>query len=249
MSKRSLYIFVEGKTEERLLKIMGCPVKPDVCGSKDSICDTMQNKLSDELGDHPTGILILRDRDYDESLDDIAKSFNGVINGLLPDLKTSHKPFQPHDNFGNIYTMKVKDANFRAALHIAAPPSVERVEIVSDTIDGYILALAMNEMVMARFAKKAKITPKNINPEDALRWAVCKGVAEVADKAKITFDQAKDFLGVYMAMSRFLTKGRSEEDDVFSSVVVNRAKKYANDEFQDVFRSISTALEFLEDDV
>lgn len=108
------------------------------------------------------------------------------------------------------------------------------MEFVSDTIDGYILALAMNETVLEKFAKEADIAP------EALRAKVIEEVPKLAKNNGINFDQAKDFLGVYMAMSRFFTNNRSEKDDVFSGVVASRAKKRVTDEFQETFRSIRT---------
>lgn len=240
MSKRRPYIFVEGRTEERLLKIIECPIPPTVCGSKDSICDTMQKKLSGELGDHPTGILILRDRDHNETRENIIRSFENSINKLLIDSEIPHQAFQPHEEFKNISMMDIPAVNSRFALHIAAPPSISGLEFASDTIDGYILYLAMDETVLERFAKNAGIAP------EALRVKVIEKVPKLAEDNGIKFDQAKDFLGVYMAMSKFLTVKRSEKGDVFSGVVTNRAKKHASDKFQETFRSISTALEFLE---
>lgn len=240
MSKRIPYIFVEGKTEKRLLKIIECPVSPTVCGSKDSICDTMQKKLSGELGDHPTGILILRDRDHNETRENIVRSFENGINKLLIESEIPHQSFQPHEKFKNLYEMDIPAVDSRFALHIAAPPSISGLEFASDTIDGYILYLAMDETVLERFAKNAGIAP------EALRTKVIEKVPKLAEDNGIKFEQAKDFLGVYMAMSKFLTIKRSEKDDVFSGVVTNMAKKRASDKFQDTFRSVSAALEFLE---
>jgi hypothetical protein len=158
-------------------------------------------------------------------------------------LKISNQSFKPHQKFKNLYEIDVPGANSRVALHIAAPPSISGMEFVSDTIDGYILALAMNESVLEKFAEKADIAP------EALRAKVIEEVPKLAKDNGINFDQAKDFLGAYMVMSRFFTNNRSEKDDVFSGVVVNRAKKRVTDEFQEIFRSIKTALDFLEIDL
>lgn len=240
MSERTPYIFVEGKTEERLLRIMGCTVQLKVCGSKSKIRGKMQEALSGELGDQLTGILILRDRDHDENTDSIVQSFEDVINNLLLESKTSRQSFKAHQKFKNLYTLDIPTANSRIALHIAAPPNISDLEFASDTIDGYILYLAMDETVLERFAKNAGIAP------EALKAKVIEKVPKLAEDNGIKFEQAKDYLGVYMAMSKFLTIKRSEKEDVFSGIVINRAKKRARDKFQETFRSISTALEFLE---
>lgn len=240
-------VFVEGKTEKDLLKIMGCPAEIIMdCGGKTNMPTEIKNLMGPCMNNNPM-MLILRDKDSGEKNDRIIQSFEHHINNLLKESKTPRQTLRPHRDFENLYTMDVPDANFRAALHIAAPPSIEDIykkQFVSKTIDGYILALAMNENVLKEFAKGAKITSKNINPKDALKWAVCTGVPGVADKAEITFDQAKDYLGVYMAMSKFLTVNRSEKYKVFSSRVASCANDNEKEAFQEILRSIQVALQF-----
>lgn len=245
MTQLSIYAFIEGVTEERLLKQIGVSRSVTIinCHGKDKIPGKVEAILKAVLGTQPIGILILRDRDHNETHGSIVQSFEDVINELLLELKISNQSFKPHQKFKNLYEIDVPAANSRVALHIAAPPSISGMEFVSDTIDGYILALAMKETVLERFAEKADIAP------EALRAKVIEEVPKLAKDNGINFDQAKDFLGVYMAMSRFFTNNRSEKDDVFSGVVVNRAKKRVTDEFQEIFRSIRTALEFLEIDL
>jgi len=241
MTEPSIYAFVEGVTEERLLKQIGIR-RPINCQGKDKIPGKMEEILKPVLGTQPTGILILRDRDHNETHSSIVQSFEDLINKLLLELKISNQSFKPHQKFKNLYEIDVPGANSRVALHIAAPPpSISGMEFVSDTIDGYILALAMNESVLERFAEKANIAP------EALRAKVTKEVPKLAKDNGINFDQAKDFLGAYMVMSRFFTNNRSEKDDVFSGIVVNWAKKRVTDEFQEIFCSIKTALDFLEE--
>ena len=249
----STLVFVEGKTEDRLLKIMGCPAEIIMdCKGKTNMPTEIKDLMEPCMKNNPR-MLILRDKDHGEKNASIVQSFEHHINNLLKESDTPRQTFQPHRDFKNLHTMDVPNANFRAALHIAAPPIIEGIEqerFASKTIDGYILSLAMNENVLKEFAKGAKITSKNINPGEALRWAVCKGVPGVADKAKITFDQAKDFLGVYMAMSKFLTVNRSEKYDVFSSRVASCANDNEKEAFQEILRSIQVALQFIgvEDD-
>ena len=245
MTELSIYAFIEGVTEERLLKQIGVSRRVRIvnCHGKNNISGKVAEILKPVLGTQSTGILILCDRDHNETHGSIVRTFEDVINELLRDLKISNQSFKPHQEFDNLYEIDVPAANSRVALHIAAPPSIDGMEFVSDTIDGYILALAMNEIVLERFAEKADIAP------ETLRTKVVEEVPKLARDNGINFDQAKDFLGVYMAMSRFFTNNRSEKDDVFSGVVVNRAKKRVTNEFQEIFRSIRTALEFLEIDL
>lgn len=245
MNERSSYIFVEGETEARLLKKMGCTIRPHVCRGSPNMPDEIKKSLEDELENFPIGVLILRDRDHDETHNDIINSFEYVINNLLQKSDLSQQSFKQHPQFKNLYlyTMNVSSIDFRAALHIAAPPPIDSIDFNSDTIDGYILALAMNKKVLMRFANDAKIDT------NVLRNKVLKEVPKLANDNGIKFDQAKDFLGVYMAMSKFLTKHRNEKEDVFSGIVADRAKKHDNEAFQEIFRSIQMALRFIEVDV
>ncbi|MFV9690420.1 MAG: hypothetical protein ACNY01_05565 [Desulfobacteria bacterium] len=239
------FIFVEGKTEERLLNKIGCPGNVIIdCEGTTKIPSVIEDILKPELNiNHSIKILIMRDRDNKETYDSIIRSFGSFFNKLLGGA-IPHSSFQPHQEFKNLYTMNGSNANFRVALHIAAPPPIKSIKkFASDTIDGYIFALAMTEIVLQRFAKEANITP------EVLRVKVLDEVPELAKQNGIEFNQAKDYLGVYMAMSKFLTVKRNDGVDVFSGIVVARAKKYETDSFRDVFRSIQAALQFIDIEV
>lgn len=240
------FIFVEGRTEKRLLRRMGCPDNLIIdCGGTPKIPIEIESILEPYLNNnYSIKILIMRDRDNKETHDSIIQSFGSFFDYLLRESNVTHPSFQSHKDFKNFYTMNSSNANFRVALHIAAPPPVENIKkFASDTIDGYIFALAMMENVLQRFANEAKITP------EVLRVKVLDKVPELAKQNGIEFNQAKDYLGVYMAMSKFFTVKRNEKDDVFSGIVVNRAKKYENDSFRDVFRSVQAALQFIDIEV
>lgn len=239
MSKRSPYIFVEGETELRLLRIIGCPVEPKNCKGKDRILEAIEEDLKGDVGKKPISILILRDRDNKE-ISGIIRSFELFFNKLLKNENVSTPPFRKHNKFDNLYLLDIEKVDFRVILHIAAPSYITENKFDSDTIDGYVFALAMCDQVLQRFAKDAKIT------SEILKNKVLVEVPELAKKNGIEFNQAKDMLGIYMAMSRFLKVKKSEDDDKFSGFVVKRAKDYANMEYQTVLSSIMIALELLE---
>ena len=240
------FIFVEGRTEKRLLKQVGCPENVIIdCNGTPNIPIVIESILGPYLNNnHSIKILIMRDRDSKETHDSIIRSFGSIFDYLLRGSNVSHPSFQPHQEFKNLYTMNISSANFRVALHIAAPPPIKNIKkFASDTIDGYIFVLAMMENVLQRFAKEAKITP------GVLRIKVLDKVPELAMQNGIEFNQAKDYLGVYMAMSKFLTVKRNDEADVFSGIVAARAKRYETDSFRDVLRSIQAALQFIDIEV
>ncbi len=241
MSNGNFYTFVEGQTEERLLKILGCQGRIIDCKGKDEMPEEVKKILGDELGkQQPVSVLILRDRDHNETYPDIKLSFESVINSLLreeiPDISDRH--FLPNEGFDNLFVMDASNANFCAILHIAKPPCND-MGFASETTDGYILALAMCENVLQRFAGEAGFS------SERLKAKVLEEVPRLATENGIIFNQAKDFIGIYMAMSKFFTIKRSERDDAFSGVVINRAKRHANDDYLSILSSHMAALQFL----
>jgi hypothetical protein len=146
----------------------------------------------------------------------------------------------PDKDFPNLFLMDVPDINFRSVLHIALPQLISNLRFASDTIDGYTFALAMCDQVLQRFAYDARIT------SDVLKAKVLIEIPKLAAENGIEFNQAKDMLGVYMAMSRFFEKKGSEDKDKFTDIVISRAIKYANEDFQNIMRSLLAALQILE---
>jgi hypothetical protein len=139
---------VEGKTEERVLRIMKCPEAIiQNCKGKSNIVPKINEILGVGLRGEHTSVLILRDRDVDETIDSIKMSFESCINNLLNKNEASSQFFQMHSEFGNIFTINAQDVDFQVVLHIASPPSIVGVKFDSDTIDGYIFALAYQSVL------------------------------------------------------------------------------------------------------
>ncbi len=245
MNKPNTYVFVEGETEKRILKKMihDSSHLPFVFGGgngKTNLPNEIEKMLDGEIRKNSIFLLILRDRDDEEEYPDIIQSFERPINKLLNKEKISSNSFVPHKDFANLFLMDVPDINFRSVLHIAPPQFISSLKFASDTIDGYTFALAMCDQVLQRFASDAKIT------SDVLRDKVLIEVPKLATDNGIEFNQAKDMLGVYMAMSRFFEKKGSEDKDKFTDIVMSRAIKYANEDFQNIMRSLFAALKILE---
>ncbi len=245
MNKPNTYVFVEGETEKRILKKMfhNSPHLPFVFGGgngKPNLPNEIEIMLKGEIRKNSIFLLILRDRDYEEKYPDIIHSFERPINKLLNEEKISSNSFVPHKDFPNLFLMDVPDINFHSVLHIAPPQFISDLKFASDTIDGYTFALAMCDQVLQRFASDARIT------SDVLKAKILTEVPKLAAGNGIEFNQAKDMLGVYMAMARFFEKKGSEDKDKFTDIVILRAIKYANEDFQNIMRSLLVALQILE---
>lgn len=241
MNRRNLHVFVEGKTEQSILVTMGYPREIiTICRGKNGFTDKINQILGVGLRGQQASVVLMRDRDYDEKNEDIIRRFEMTFNNLLKNENASSQSFQPHNNFSNVFLFNAQDVDLRVVLHIAAPPSIPNIKFDSDTIDGYVFALAMCDGVLRRFAEEAKIA------SEILRTKVLVEIPELAKKNGIEFNQAKDMLGVYIAMSRFLKVKSSENDTTFSGIVVSRAKKYANKDYQDILRPLLAAFQILE---
>jgi hypothetical protein len=239
MTDHRPFIFVEGETEERILRIMGCPFEPKNCKGNDNIQGYIRNDLENEfVKKKPISILILRDRE-DKVISDIVKSYKSFFDDLLKAMNVSVPPFRKHDDFENLYMLDVPQIEFHVILHIAVSFDNMGLKFNSDTFDGYIFALAMCEQVIQYFAKKAGIS------SDKLKIKVMKEIPEIAKNNGIEFNHPKDMLGVYMAMSRFLKIKRSEKDELFSTIVVKQAKNSAESEYSKIMKSTITAIELL----
>jgi len=241
------HIFVEGKTEQSILVGMEYVPKEHKrkiwdCNGKINFNNNINDKLRIGLRGQSTSVLLMRDRDDIEKKEDIVKSFEIIFNNLLTNENVPPQSFHNHKSFDNVFFLnaKAQDFDLRVVLHIAAPSSFSEIKFDSDTIDGYVFALAMCDGVIQRFADNAKIAP------EILRTKVLVEVPYLAKRNGIIFNQAKDMLGVYIAMSSFLKVKSSEDYATFSEIVVSRARKYANKDYQNILCSLLAALQLLE---
>ena len=240
------YAFVEGNTERRLLKKLDrqkdFPESQIIdCKGIDNICKEINDTLIvRDIINHPHGILILCDCEKGKTITDIVRKFQNSINNLLKSEKTTEQTLQKDETFENIFFMEIPDIKFRLALHIANPPDIHNMKFINKTIDGYILSIGLRDAVLERFAKDIGVS------KDILKGKIVNKIPEIARNNGITFDQAKDIIGVYMAMSRFITKKRNEKEDTFAGIVIQRSIQHDKPAFQETMASVLKTLDFLE---
>jgi hypothetical protein len=185
-------------------------------------------------------VLVFRDLDADEKRQDIVASFEGIACELLARWRLEPQ-LSPLDDWPNIFTVDETPTEdrpgLRFVLHIADPPQLEDLDLKNVTTDCYVLALALQDPVLERFARD--ISSQN----DALHILVTEKVPQTIIDQGITFDEDKDFLAAYLCAARFWTVKRTEEKERLLKIVLARARKYAHDEFWSIFASWRTAIE------
>ncbi len=259
----SLEVFGEGKTEERLMKQIahlvapGIKVVPYESGGKHKLVHADPDKnpikktlepLLDPNSDPRCKIrmVILRDWDREEELEDIQKSFTMLFSKVLSEQgwRADNVSFSNQlIEYSNILTLVTHVPDLRVALHIAQPAPIagmEELTFGNATTDDYILAAALLPQVVARFAKVAKLE------EAALQRKVMQRFRELMDDNGVEDFEAKDFLGAYMAFARFLKVGKSLEKHTFTDTIIGRAIKYAPDKIkEEIFASVIEAVSFV----
>jgi len=130
----TIYVFAEGKTEEKVLEGIKRRVLPDLTykpplgRGKDRVNREMATTLGPLFENPPKGrdpirCLVLRDLDQHvgETTNSIVQSVSNEVNDML----RKRIPGAPqvmlyqHSQFGSVYTLSLNQPDFRLALHIA----------------------------------------------------------------------------------------------------------------------------------
>lgn len=254
MIERKLHIFVEGAVDREVLVSLGVsPTDIATCSGKHKMIEKIGEIAGPDLHDrlyNQLGIVIFRDRDGNETEEDIKQSF---LNGFRNLLTENVQPFQVFDaeKYPNVYwsqheeRVEERNENFKLTivLHIACPQQLVDWErpFANSEIENYILAAGLTNQVLEQFADDCNLTP------DALRNKVLEEIPEVLLNNGIAVQQ-KDLLSAYMTASRFIFKKRSDDEKRFVRVLLERFKKYAGDRLEEVFGSILAAIRLATDD-
>jgi hypothetical protein len=256
-------IFGEGPTDVSLMRkllahVFDIPVRNldkrfDVkpSGSKTQLWPTAKEVLRADIGSgiHHT-VLILRDRDEGEEIEKILKEFTDGFKDLLREEQIEHpvsfkNPFP--GIYPNLFASKIyveKRVDVQLLLHIAAHPdlqvSLEGYPFNASTTDHYVFAAALTKKVLHRFADRAGIT------DDALLSKVVDEIPNLLRNNGITNIGIKDILSCYMTASRFLKIAGSERAELLTEIVVARAIKYDQQEFERIFASHIAAIKLLQ---
>jgi hypothetical protein len=250
MTTSKTFVFCEGPTDQvifsalkKALPQVQVPQPISVNGKRNfrtKILDSVEPELTaGEPGCH-INLLVFRDQDADEQAPAIRDAFEGIARELLGQWQL-RPGFDPVLAWPNLFRLDEPPTSerpgLRLVLHIADPPCPEDLTLRNLTTDSYVLALALRDQVLGRFADE-------INSSiDILRQLATLTVPGAISGQGITFDQDKDFLAAYLCVSRFWPVKRTEEKERLLRVILDRALKHAPDEFWSVFASWRTAIE------
>ena len=242
----NLYVFGEGKTEERLIKQLMAAIAPDVrmdfrqSEGRGRLVTTIVSSLGPEL-EQPVCCLVLVDRDNGDSIDSIRERYKSSFQALLEERGfssiVSFRALEENENVLELVLNPPGSPDLRVALHVAETPDSLRIHgFNNDTTDGYILAAALTEPVLERFAKKAGIDSQRLSEK------VAQEIPDLMKANGVRALDAKDLIAAYMAAARFLKVNRSEAEDTFAGIVVARAIRYARQDFDRIVSSIVAAI-------
>ncbi len=251
-------IFVEGPTEERVLAKLCHRTN---ISEQDLLIESVRGKknlwgkaaisLEPDIGSgERRAILFLRDNDADDKgIATIVGDFQQNIEHLLQEhgvqeTVSFQQPIVQHPNIFS-YTLLIPErVDIRVLIHIAEPPtlplSLDGYPFDNATTDHYILAAALIDAVIQRFATEdAGIVPTTF---------VNKVLHELPDLLRANGMKdigVKDIISCYMTTARFLKVKGSEKKELFASIVLDRAWTHAKNEYQHIFASHIAAISLL----
>ncbi|MEA3310490.1 MAG: hypothetical protein U9Q70_13420 [Chloroflexota bacterium] len=187
-------------------------------------------------------VVVFRDVDKGEDIQQILPSFKN----LAQDLLSCSIELVNHPNYTNVFVADIQPTDtstgMRFVLHLAATPSLLSSAIVdlglrNQTTDTYILALALLDSVLERFAREAK------TKKDILESKVVSEIPNLFQKNGIRFDEDKDLLAAYLVATRFWTVKRTDQKERLVKIILDRAFKYDSQNAWKVFASWRAAIE------
>ncbi len=195
-------------------------------------------------------VLVDRDRENTDGYDVVRSTQQRWTRWLQKFLDTegieATVSFEKHPQYDTILLYQTPPAlpNVRFVLHIAESPPIPDLHgypFHNAATDDYILALALTEGVLNRFAHKAHIDAHII------RNKTTHEIPELLEKNGFRELVAKDAIAMYMTATRFLKIKRTmvEAEATFAGVVIDRAEQFARAEFEQVFASHIAAIKLL----
>ena len=219
------FVIVGGKTAFRSKILNG--VQPDVESKRQNI-----------------SILVFRDWDAGEELQDIRQSFEGIVHNLLASWTTSSlskREFSEGFWKWEVSSNPPKHPGFRFVLHVANNAHLSLpITLCNRTTDGYILTSGLLDSVLERFAQEAGLTTgltNYCNPQAVLRTLVIQAIPKTMQAKGMRFDEDKDFMAAYLVATRFWVVKRTEEKERLVKIILDRAIRYAQNEVEQIFAS------------
>jgi len=235
----SIYVFVEGETEARVLKTIDKRRQLMEIGEgrgKDRIISDLRARLGPSLErDAPIRLLVLRDLDAHtgETVESIVQSVRDVVNRTMRERVpgTPSVTLSPLPDFPSVYTLALSQPDFRLALHIATYRW--REEFTKATIDDYVLSLAFQPEVAA-----ALIVEKRWNlSADDLCKKVTSEIPRILEQNGILLREAKDYVRLYAAIIHEHTSPA-----VFAEIVTAHVPE---ENLRSAFAPLLAAIDFL----
>ncbi|MBM4459104.1 MAG: hypothetical protein FJ011_15305 [Chloroflexi bacterium] len=246
----TLIVFGEGETERRLMDKFWRQVFPQwgaldfrSSGGRDELVNKLIAALGPELA-QPVQCVILADLDAGDTLQSVQQRIANGLRRMLAERRYLDDgiAFSPVAGLANVllFARRLPPGHeLRIVLHIAqAPPTLPALGLSfqNAATDDYILATALIESVAERFAHEAGLTGAVLNRK------VTAEIPELLRANGVASLEAKDLIGIYMAVARFLKVKRTEGRERFADFVIDRALKYARPEFNSIFSSLVVAL-------
>lgn len=201
------------------------------------ISETVEGDLS--AGRDEVRILVFRDLDNGEKIEDIVRSFQNIVWRLLTcwELKPDVEPLIENTIYRWEAPANTDFAGLRFVLHIA---NIDiPVTLQNQTTDGYILKVALTEQVLNRFARETKVK----SSYEVLFDLIIDRIPYVVNEKGISFDEDKDYLSAYLTATRFWVVKHTEEKARLVKIILDRALKYDKEGFNRVFKSWRIAIE------
>ena len=242
-----IYVFGEGKTDRLVFNFLKDKKSPESplgnlipVGGKGNFKHEILDKVKPDIEAkrNEIRVLVFRDVDEGEEVQNIVQSFQAIVEDLLEhqDLKPT-----PTSQGGIIYTWQVpansKFPGFRFVLHIAEEIRGNPKSLRNRTTDGYVLALGLTEQVLEGFAEDVG------SNNDILHKLITSKIPETIRQCNITINEDKDYLAAYLTATRFWVMKRSEEKELLTRIILERAWKYNEERFKEVFSSWFKAIE------
>ncbi len=252
----TLIVFGEGETERRLVRKLCGQLLPQLgepdfrtSGGPDALVDVIVDKLAAELSEpelvQSVRSVILADLDVGDTIHSVQQRMADGLRRLLAQRRypADGVAFSPVADLANVslFTRRLPPGHeLRVVLHIAqTPPTLPALGLSfpNAATDDYILAAALVGGVAERFADEAGLTGAVLNRK------VTAEIPALLRANGIASLEAKDLIGIYMAVARFLKVKRTEGRERFADFVLDRALKYAQPDFDSIFSSLVVALQ------
>lgn len=251
-----IFVYGEGVTEKIVLKRLVDDLEENriqvtAVGGKNNFETRILEDLEPEFNTGVPGqyvrVLVFRDLDFGEKADNVRRSFSRIVRNLVG----KESQWRGVETIPNVSVCSIPPDNdrsgLRLVLHLAEKPRTSPgndglglPDFKDKTTDGYLLWMGLTSNVVARFARDIKVEPSIISDivETELPELFCPAAADI----RIPFDSDKDYLSAYLVSTRFWKVKRTEGKERLAGIILDRAKKFAKEDFETIMGSWMAAI-------